>query len=70
MPDLGDILYIFIVQDSQGSKFKVSLTGILQSCGMKKFLPPAILKKAKACIIGLLKDNVTFAVNVGNTSKK
>jgi len=32
-------------------------------------LPPAILKKAKACIVGLLKDNVTFAVNVGNTSK-
>jgi len=42
-------------------------SGFIEQIGK---LPPAILRKAKACIIGLLKDNVTFAVNVGQTSKK
>jgi hypothetical protein len=42
-------------------------SGFIEALGK---LPPAILRKAKACIVGLLKDNVSFAVNVGNTSKK
>jgi hypothetical protein len=41
-------------------------SGFLEVLGK---LPPAILKRAKACIVGILKENVTFAVNVGQTSK-
>jgi hypothetical protein len=51
----------------EGKQIITTKSGFLEQLGK---LPPAILKKAKACIIGLLKENVTFAVNVGNTSKK
>ena len=59
--------YKRVYPDQVESKVNVTTkSGFLEAVGK---LPAPILKRAKACIIGLLKENITIAVNVGNTSK-